>query len=300
MKLKYIIPLTAVMLLSCTPKDNYDAQGTFEATEVVVAAEEPGKIMSLQIEQGDSLVAGMSVGLIDTLQLALQREELINERKALLASTPDTDVQTISLREQISGVATERDRIARLLTKGAAPQQQLDNLNTQLASLKGQLSAHLSTMNISTATINDKASAIAIRIKAINDKIAKCTITSPISGTVLVKNAECGELVSFGTPLFKIADMENMFLRAYFTSDQLSDIRVGQKVKVMADYGGEKQKEYTGTIVYIATQSEFTPKTVQTRDSRANLVYAVKIAVKNDGLLKLGLTGNVYVGNKNK
>lgn len=142
--------------------------------------------------------------------------------------------------------------------------------------------------------------ALIVKSQAIDDQISNCVITSPISGTVLSKVAESGEVTAFGRPLFKVADMNNIYLRAYFTSDQLSDLRLGQKVTVMADYGGGNEKEYEGTVSFISPQSEFTPKTIQTRDSRANLVYAVKIAVRNDGLLKIGLTGNVYVGDKSK
>ena len=298
--LPIISTLALTVFVSCSSKPDYDAQGTFEATEVTVSAESTGKILSLDIEQGDSVTAGQTVGLIDTLQLTLQRLDLVNQRAALQSSLPDLTAQTASLKEQIAGTVTDRDRIARLLKEGAATQQQLDNLNTRLASLEGQLAAQKSSLANSTSTISDQTAAIDAKIEMIDDQIARCSVSSPISGTILTKNAETGEVASFGKPLFKVADMGNIYLRAYFTSDRLADLRLGQKVTVTADYGGGNEKEYQGTVSFIATQSEFTPKTIQTPDSRANLVYAVKIAVKNDGYLKIGMTGNVYVGDNGK
>lgn len=296
--IRIALALCLIGTASCASPPDYDAQGTFEATEVTVSSEGTGKILSLDVEEGDSLRAGQPVGQIDTLQLSLQRQEVRRQRAALAGSRPDLAAQTASLQEQIAGARTDRDRIARLLAEGAATQQQLDNLNTRLASLQGQLAAQKSTVGNSSSSIDEQMKGLDAKESALQDQIAKCTITAPISGTVLIKSAKPGEVTSFGRPLFRMADMDNIYLRAYFTSDQLSGLRLGQKVRVKADYGGGNEREYEGTVSYIASQSEFTPKTIQTRDSRANLVYAVKIAVKNDGLLKIGLTGNVYVGDR--
>ena len=293
-------PIILSALAACSTKPEYDAQGTFEATEVTVSAETTGKILYLEIEQGDRVTAGQQVGRIDSTQLVLQKIELESQRSALEKSRPNLDDQTASLKEQISGTVTERDRIARLLAEGAATQQQLDNLNTRLASLKGQLAAQKSSVSNNISTIDKQIEALTVKTRAIDDQISKCAIISPISGIVLNKIAEAGEVASFGKHLFKVADMSNIYLRAYFTSDQLATIKLGRKVKVMADYGGGNEKEYEGVVTFISPQSEFTPKTIQTKDSRANLVYAVKIAVRNDGLLKIGMTGNVYVGNRSK
>ena len=254
--------------------------------------------MSLTIEQGDTVSMNQSVGLIDTLQLSMQRSELSSQRAALAASRPNLTAQIASLQEQIAGTTIERDRISRLLKDGAATRQQLDNLNTSLASLEGQLAAQKSSIANSTSSIDEQINALHAKTQAIDDRISKCVITTPISGIVLEKIAEAGEVAAFGTPLFKVADMDNMYLRAYFTSDQLSGLRLGQKVRVVADYGAGNEREYEGAVTFISPHSEFTPKNIQTRESRANLVYAVKIAVRNDGLLKIGLTGNVYVGDK--
>ncbi len=294
--LRYLYLCFIFLIASCSSSNDFDAQGTFEATEVTVSSEATGKILWLNVEEGDSATKGQIIGQIDTVQLSLQRGELILQRQALMESLPDIQKQAQSLREQISGATTDRDRIARLLAAGAATQQQLDNLNTQVASLKGQLDALLSQLSTTTTSTTSKAEAIDTQLAAIDDKIAKSSILAPISGTVLAKYAEPGEVAAFGTPLVKLADISNIYLRAYFTSDQLQDIKLGQKVKVIADYGAGNTRYYDGTITYIATQSEFTPKTIQTADSRANLVYVVKISVPNtDHSLKIGLTGNVVL-----
>ncbi len=293
---KYLYLFFILLLASCSSSSDFDAQGTFEATEVTISSEATGKILWLNVEEGDSVTLGHVIGQIDTVQLALQRGELILQRQALMESLPDIQKQAQSLREQIAGATTDRDRIARLLAAGAATQQQLDNLNTQVASLKGQLDALLSQLSTTTTSTTSKAEAVDAQLAAIDDKIAKSTIVAPISGTVLAKYAEPGEVAAFGTPLVKLADISNIYLRAYFTSDQLQDVKLGQRVTVVADYGGGNTRDYEGTVTYIATQSEFTPKTIQTADSRANLVYAVKISVPNaDHSLKLGLTGNVIL-----
>ncbi len=293
---KYLYLFFILLLASCSSSSDFDAQGTFEATEVTISSEATGKILWLNVEEGDSVTLGHVIGQIDTVQLALQRGELILQRQALMESLPDIQKQAQSLREQIAGATTDRDRIARLLAAGAATQQQLDNLNTQVASLKGQLDALLSQLSTTTTSTTSKAEAVDAQLAAIDDKIAKSTIVAPISGTVLAKYAEPGEVAAFGTPLVKLADISNIYLRAYFTSDQLQDVKLGQRVTVVADYGGGNTRDYEGTVTYIATQSEFTPKTIQTADSRANLVYAVIISVPNaDHSLKLGLTGNVIL-----
>ena len=290
-----LIPVTAMLVTACAEKTDFDAQGTFEATEITVSAETPGRILALDIEDGECVAIDQHIGLIDTTQLHLQRLGLLRQYDATLNSRPDQVAAQAALREQIDGAATERDRMARLLADGAATRQQLDNADTRLASLKGELAAMQSQLNSNTASLNDKAEAIKQQIAAIDDRIARSVIKAPVSGTVLTKIAEAGEVATFGTPLFRLGDMSDMYLRAYFTSDQLSQIHTGQHVTVMADYGGGNTRNYDGTISFISPTSEFTPKTIQTRDSRASLVYAVKIAVHNDGLLKIGLTGQVYL-----
>lgn len=294
--MKRILYISATMLVvSCGSKVEYDAQGTFEATEVVVSSEATGRILDFDVEEGTPVTSGATVGTIDSLQLHFQRKQLAAQLSALLGSRPDIRTQAASLREQIAKQQTERTRVKNMLRDGAATQKQLDDIEAQIRVLESQLSATLSTLNKNTATINDNAAALEAQIAALDDRIAKCRIMSPASGTVLVKYAEVGELAAVGKPLMKIADLDNVYLRAYFTSDQLADIKLGDKVKVTADFGGDKRFDYEGRIAWIASESEFTPKTIQTQDSRANLVYAVKVAVVNDGRLKIGLAGEVVL-----
>lgn len=281
--------------LSCGSEPEYDAQGTFEATEVIVSSEANGRIMDFVIEEGMEIAGGECLGTIDSMQLHLQREQLMAQQAALLASRPDVNKQVSSLREQIAKQRSELRRVESMLKDGAATQKQYDDIEAQIKVLEGQLNATLSTLDKNTATINNNAAALEAQIASLDDLIAKCRIVSPISGTVLVKYAEAGELATVGKPLMKIADLNNIYLRAYFTSEQLANIALGDKVKVVANFGGDERYDYEGEIVWIASESEFTPKNIQTNDSRSNLVYAVKIAVKNDGRLKIGLAGEVIL-----
>lgn len=285
----------AVLAVSCGKEAEFDAQGTFEATEVVVSSEASGRIMRLDAEEGTQVLANAVVGEVDSLQLDLQRKQLIAQRSALLGSRPDVQKQVATIKEQIAKQKTELARFANMLRDGATTQKQYDDMEAHLRVLESQLDATLSTLTKNTVTINNNSAALEAQILALEDRIAKCRVVSPVGGTVLVKYAEVGELATMGKPLFKVADLNKIYLRAYFTSEQLSNVKLGDTVKVVADFGAEERFEYEGTITWIASESEFTPKTIQTKDSRANLVYAVKIAVKNDGRLKIGLAGEVIL-----
>lgn len=285
----------ALLAISCTKEAEFDAQGTFEATEVVVSSEATGRILNFDIEEGMAIAANQSVGTIDSLQLHLQRKQLVAQQSALLASRPDVKKQVAALREQIAKQKTELRRVENMLRDGAATQKQKDDIEAQIKILEGQLEAQLSTLDKNTSTINGNSVVLEAQIAALDDRISKCRIISPVGGTVLVKYAEAGELASAGKPLMKIADLKNIYLRAYFTSDQLANVKLGDEVKVVADFGGTERYDYTGRVAWISSESEFTPKTIQTKDSRANLVYAVKIAVENDGRLKIGLAGEVVL-----
>lgn len=285
----------AMFLVACGSEPEYDAQGTFEATEIVVSSEANGRIMEFNIEEGLEVAAGECIGSIDSVQLHLQREQLVAQQAALLASRPDVNKQVSSLREQIAKQRSELRRVESMLKDGAATQKQYDDIEAQIKVLEGQLNATLSTLDKNTATINNNATALEAQIASLDDLISKCRIVSPISGTVLVKYAEAGELATVGKPLMKVADLNNIYLRAYFTSEQLANIALGDKVTVVANFGGDERYDYEGEIIWIASESEFTPKNIQTNDSRSNLVYAVKIAVKNDGRLKIGLAGEVIL-----
>lgn len=292
---KVIYIAMALLAISCTKEAEFDAQGTFEATEVVVSSEATGRILNFDIEEGMAIAANQAVGTIDSLQLHLQRKQLVAQQSALLASRPDVKKQVAALREQIAKQKTELRRVDNMLRDGAATQKQKDDIEAQIKILEGQLEAQLSTLDKNTSTINGNSVVLEAQIAALDDRISKCRIISPVGGTVLVKYAEAGELASAGKPLMKIADLKNIYLRAYFTSDQLANVKLGDEVKVVADFGGTERYDYTGRIAWISSESEFTPKTIQTKDSRANLVYAVKIAVENDGRLKIGLAGEVVL-----
>lgn len=292
---KVIYIAMALLAISCTKEAEFDAQGTFEATEVVVSSEATGRILNFDIEEGMAIAANQAVGTIDSLQLHLQRKQLVAQQSALLASRPDVKKQVAALREQIAKQKTELRRVDNMLRDGAATQKQKDDIKAQIKILEGQLEAQLSTLDKNTSTINGNSVVLEAQIAALDDRISKCRIISPVGGTVLVKYAEAGELASAGKPLMKIADLKNIYLRAYFTSDQLANVKLGDEVKVIADFGGTERYDYTGRVAWISSESEFTPKTIQTKDSRANLVYAVKIAVENDGRLKIGLAGEVVL-----
>lgn len=283
----------AALAMSCGTETDYDAQGTFEATEVVVSAEVTGRILRFDIEEGVPVEAGATIGEIDSVQLDLQRRQLEAQQAALLGSRPDIRAQAAALREQIAKQELELARVRNLLRDGAATPKQRDDIEAQIRILRSQLSATLSSLDKSTVTIDGNAAALEAQIASLDDRIARCRIASPIAGEVLAKYAEAGELAVAGRPLMKVADLGRLYLRAYFTSDQLASIRLGDRVTVTADFGGDARYDYEGRIAWIASESEFTPKTIQTRDSRANLVYAAKIAVRNDGRLKIGLAGEV-------
>lgn len=271
----------------------YDATGTFETTEVLVFAEASGRLLYFDIEEGMLLKAGEEVGVVDTVQLYLKKLQLEASLKSVEEQRPDILKQVAATKEQISAAQRERNRVANLLKVGAANQKQLDDAEDQLEVLRKQLVAQNSTLSNSHQSLTWQSSSVGIQVAQVEDQLKKCHITSPITGTVLAKYAEAGELTAMGTPLFKVADTEQMYLRAYITSEQLSQVKLGQKVTVFSDYGTDEHKQYPGVVTWISDTSEFTPKTILTKNERANLVYAVKIAVHNDGLLKIGMYGGV-------
>ena len=293
MKKIALLSVTVMLLASCRDQAPYDATGIFEATTVTVSAETAGRLVSFDIDEGDSLMAGQAVGLVDTTLLALQQKQLLSQQLATEKSSPDIAAQAAALRSQIAHQQNECERIARLLSGGAATQKQSDDANAQLRTLHGQLEGLLSTLDKSRSSLTESASALQYQREQIEEQIRKSCIAAPLTGTVLQKYAEQGEYATPGRPLFKMADLDDIHLRSYFTASQLAHIRIGQEVTVIADFGGDEQYEYPGRIIWIAQESEFTPKSIQTQDMRANLVYAVKIAVKNDGRLKLGQYGEV-------
>lgn len=290
------IGLAIVLLSACSGSDgDYDASGSFEATEIIVSAEASGKIERLTLMEGQLLEKGEQVGLIDTTQLYLQKMNLLTNVKGVRAQQPNIVAQTASIKEQISTLQREKQRTTNLIKANAATQKQLDDINSQIEVLEKQLAASESTLQKSSQNITAQSSALDIQIEQLEDRLQKSIIKSPIRGTVLNKYAEEGELAGMGTPLFKVANIDNMTLRVYVINDQLKDVKLNDKVQVYVDQGDESgsRKAYEGVVTWISDKSEFTPKTIQTKNERANLVYAMKVTVRNDGYLKIGMYGEI-------
>lgn len=294
-KLQMIFAASLLLgLTSCgTSTEEVDASGTFETTEIIVSAQGNGQILSFNIEEGQTLVANQQVGYIDSTQVYLRLKQLESSAKAIESRRPNITKQIAALEQQIATAKTERKRAENLVKAEAGNQKMLDDINAQIAILEKQLDAQRSLLEDTNQGITDESEGLKYQIKQLQDQLQKCKITSPIDGVVLVKYAELGELAAPGKALFKVGDTNNMILRAYITADQLTQIKLGQQVKVHSDFGKADSKSYTGTISWISSKSEFTPKTIQTRDERANLVYAIKINVKNDGYIKIGMYGDV-------
>lgn len=281
-------------LVSCGGgDDDFDATGTFEATEVTVSAEANGRLTALDIEEGTTVRAGEVIGAVDTVQLHLRKLQLIASAESLDAGKNDVDKQIAATRQQLATARHELQRVERLLADDAATQKQLDDAASLVNVLEDQLAAQLSSLTRGNASIDNQSSSIRLQVLQVEDQIAKSLIASPVNGTVLEQYAECGEMATVGKPLFKVADLTVLELRAYLTSAQLFDVQLGDSVRVFADYGDGRRREYGGRVSWISQQSEFTPKTILTDDERANLVYAVKVRVRNDGYLKLGMFGEV-------
>lgn len=289
-----MILMTAAVIVGCSSRNtDFDATGTFEATEVTVSAEQNGRLLSFALSEGEEVSAGTTLGLIDTVALALQLEQARATRQVYAAQRPDTEKQIAATRSQLAKARTEQRRCEELVKDGAVPTKMLDDATSQVELLERQLDAQLSSLSRSTNTLNNQMAATDVQVRLLQDQLNRCHIQSPITGTVLDKYAEEGEFVAVGKPLFKIADMSRMYLRAYITSQRLEQVKTGQTVTVFADYGDGLRKSYEGVVTWIASHSEFTPKTILTDDERADQVYAVKISVVNDGMIKIGMYGEV-------
>ena len=311
-----------LLLVACGNKEKeYDATGTFEATKVTVSAKSTGELQRFDVTEGQEIDQNVVVGTIDAYQLKLQRQQLENTKEQLKANKKqlnatrgatnskqlDLEKQVASIRQQIANAQRERQRYNELVNDGAVPRKQLDDINYQIKVLEKQLAATQEQIRSNNASLKEQSQGITAQMEGIDaqqltvesqkaqldDQIANSDIKAPITGSVLEKYVERGEYVTVGKPLFKMADTQNMFIRAYVTSAQLKDIKVGQQVKVFADYGNGQKKSYNGTVTWISSRREFTPKTILTDDERADLVYAVKIAFKNDGYVKIGMYGEV-------
>lgn len=284
----------AALLCSCSGGNgDFDASGVFETTEVIVSARGTGELINFNVEEGWALKEGDVVGCIDTIQLSLKREQLSATLAATQSRVLDEERQLASLRQQIANLETERARFEELVKADAASQKQLDDINYNIEVLQKQLSATSEQVESSNSSLGGQLDGIKAQIAQIDEQIADCIITSPAGGVVLSKYAEEGEFAASGRALFKIGDVSDMRLRAYITAGQLTTLRIGQQVRVYADIGEEGRQEFPGTVTWISDEAEFTPKTIQTRDERSNLVYAIKVSVRNDGTIKRGMYGDV-------
>ena len=294
MKKIIITAIISAVLTSCHTADNaFDASGVFEFEEITVSAEQQGRILNFDIQEGDRIEAGKTLGVIDTVQLYYQKLQLLKNAKSLDLQRPDVLKQAAALKSQIAQAEKDCARFKNLVDAGAANTKDLDDAKSRLANLNAQLEALNSTLAKSNESLRMQASGIEVQVLMIDDKLAKCRIYAPQDGEILAKYSKAGEYVAPGKPLFKIADTENVYLRAYMTNAQVSNLKTGGIVKVYADKGDDDYREYQGVITWISPTAEFTPKTVQTKDERQNLVYAVKILVHNDGFIKRGMYGEV-------
>lgn len=285
----------------------HDASGTFEADEVIVSAEEPGKLLSFKIQEGDILKKDTVVAIIDALGVNLQQQQVEASMKALHEKTADVKPQVKLLKDQIAVLQSqwtnlqhEKQRIENLLKADAATGKQLDDINYQIEVVnkqitvsRQQIAVQLNTVFTQNRSVLSETSPLQKQVAQLKDKQQRANVVNPINGTVLTKYAMEGEIETAGKALYKIADLSTILLRAYISGIQLPAIKTGQQVKVYIDNGPDQYKEYTGEITWISDKAEFTPKTIQTKDERADLVYAVKIKVKNDGYLKIGMYGEV-------
>ncbi|HRW21069.1 MAG TPA: HlyD family efflux transporter periplasmic adaptor subunit [Bacteroidales bacterium] len=290
MKSNILFLVVIVLLASCkNNKNGSDAFGTFEATETTISSESAGKIQWIKIEEGQAINAGDTIALVDTVQLSLKREALLAQQKAASNKANYILAQVKVIEEQIKTSLVEKNRLEKLFKDGAATQQQLDNINGLLAVYEKQIS----TIETQNAPVINELEAYDKQIAQLTDQINRSYVVNPVSGTVLTKYSEANEIVNQGKALYKIADLNDIFLRAYVSGAQLPNIKLEQKVKVLADKNESELKEYEGVVTWISSTAEFTPKIIQTKEERVNLVYAVKIKVKNDGSLKIGMPGEV-------
>ena len=288
---KSILFLIITSVVACNKNnDKADGYGNFEATEITVSAEANGKLNYLTVEEGATLEANAIVGIVDTTQLYFSKEQLRASIQTIRSKSTNVVSQKSVLQAQLETTLIEQKRIKNMFAENAATQPQVDEINVKVAVLNEQIKS-ISTQN---EPITNETKSIAVQIEKINDQIEKSKIKNPIKGTVLSKYAEPNEITAFGKPLYKIADISEMNLRVYLSETQLSSIKIGQKLTVKID-GDKEMKSYEGTVSWIASQAEFTPKTIQTKEERVNLVYAIKVKVKNDGSLKIGMPAEVWV-----
>lgn len=289
----YLI-IIASLATSCGNSKEFDATGNFESTEIIVSSEVIGKLITLNVNEGDLVKQDSVIGYVDSTQLFFQKERIIKSIDAVGAKMSDIPLQTASIKQQIKNLEIERHRAENLVNKNVGNQKQLDEINYQIEVLNKQLAAGVNTMSKANISISKERESLISQIEVLNDQLSKTKIKSPISGTIITKYIQAGELLTIGKPIFKIADINEMILRVYLSADVMTKVKIGQNVKVFVDFGDES-KEYVGVISWISPKAEFTPKTIQTKDERENLVYAAKVIVKNDGFIKIGMFGEIQI-----
>lgn len=288
---KTILFVFITIIFSCNKNnDKADGYGNFEATEVTISSEANGKIISLNLEEGNVLETQTPVGLIDTLQLYFTKQQLIASKYTITSKSANVVSQKSVLQEQLKTANIEQNRIHNMFAENSATKRQVDEIDGKVKIIEEQIKS-VGTQN---APILNDVKSIDVQIAKIKDQITKSKIINPFKGTVLTKYAEPGEVTAFGKPLYKIADISKMTLRIYVSETQLSKIKVGQNVTVKID-ADKDMKSFQGTISWIASSAEFTPKIIQTKEERVNLVYAVKVIVKNDGSLKIGMPAEMWI-----
>lgn len=283
-----------VLFAACKSKDDAaDAYGNFESTEIIVSAEASGRLLSFDVEEGAVLKANALVGGIDSVQLNLKKAQLGANIKAVLSKRPEITPQLEVIRQQIATQQREKQRVQNLLKANAATPKQLDDINAAIALLEKQYASTSSSLHTQVSGLNSESQPLELQVEQVREQLAQSRVINPIQGTVLTKYVEKGEVVTFGKPLYKIADLNTMYLRAYISGDQLGQVKTGQQVTVQTDLPNGELKSLPGTVSWISGDAEFTPKTIQTREERVQLVYALKVRVQNDGSLKMGMPGEI-------
>jgi HlyD family secretion protein len=301
MKRLFTILILLPALTACRDNDKkYDASGRFEATELIISSEANGKVMELWAEEGVKVDSGSVLGYIDTIQLSLQKRRLLVGNQAVRARRADVSKQIAVLKQQVTNLEVERKRAQKLVKADAGNRKNLEDIEAQIYTLQRQIEAQRSALESGNLSADKEGAAIEIQVAQTEDLIRKSIIVAPISGTISVKYVNRGEFRGVGQPLLKMADMDNLILRAYVSAKDLSGIKVGDEAAIITGFDEETKKEYTGVVSWISQEAEFTPKNIQSRDQRSNLVYAVKISVKNDGYIKMGMYGDVKLKKSNR
>ncbi len=285
-----ILILLAAFLFSCNVNhEKSDAYGNFEATEITISAQAAGELLQFDLEEGDFIEAGRPIGYVDTTDLVLKKQQLLAQTQAIKSKFTNLDAQVAVFQQQQTNVIRDMERVEKMFSDGAATQKQVDDVQGQVEVIEKQIQA----VQSQKVAINAELEVVDKQIDQVNESIKKSVISNPVDGVILTKYVNAYEIVGMGKPLYKIADLREMKLKVFVSGDQLPDVKIGQEVVVLVDKDKTENRELQGTVIWISQSAEFTPKIIQTKEERVNLVYAVKVLVKNDGSLKIGMPGEV-------